>query len=97
MAACCVTEAGNSHFTSDALNSLSQRPMAVTVSYQDVTGTAKKMRLDGFQARIFQHEFDHLQGVLFHDRMSPEVLESVKPQLDALEKQFETSKRRRGR
>jgi peptide deformylase len=74
-----------------------QRPVAVTVSYQDVTGAAKKMRLDGFQARIFQHEFDHLQGVLFHDRMSPEVLESVKSQLDALEQQFETSKRRRGR
>jgi len=71
--------------------------VAVTVSYQDVTGAAKKMRLDGFQARIFQHEFDHLQGVLFHDRMSPEVLESVKSQLDALEQQFETSKRRRGR
>ena len=67
------------------------------MSYQDVTGAAKKMRLDGFQARIFQHEFDHLQGVLFHDRMSPEVLESVKSQLDALEQQFETSKRRRGR
>jgi peptide deformylase len=32
------------------------------------------MRLGGFQARIFQHEFDHLQGVLFCDRMAPECV-----------------------
>jgi peptide deformylase len=68
--------------------------MAVTVSYQDVTGAAKKMRLDGFQARIFQHEFDHLQGVLYHDRMGPEVLASIQPQLDALEKQWEEQQKR---
>ena len=26
------------------------------------------MKLYGFTARVFQHEFDHLDGVLFHDR-----------------------------
>ncbi len=68
--------------------------MGVTISFQDVTGAAKKMRLDGFQARIFQHEFDHLQGVLFHDRMSPEVLASVKPQLEALERKWEEAQKK---
>ena len=52
------------------------------------------MKLDGFQARIFQHEFDHLQGVLYHDRMGPEVLASIQPQLDALEKQWEEQQQR---
>ena len=27
--------------------------------------------LTGIEARIFQHEFDHLEGILFTDRLSP--------------------------
>lgn len=46
------------------------------------------MSLSGLPARIFQHEFDHLQGVLFHDRMSAAVLATVRPQLDALERDW---------
>lgn len=37
----------------------------------------------GFPARIFQHEYDHLDGRLFHDRMAPEVLASVRQQVSA--------------
>jgi len=51
-----------------------QRPTSVEISYQDIRGAKKRMRLGGFQARIFQHEFDHLQGVLFCDRMAPECV-----------------------
>jgi peptide deformylase len=69
--------------------------VAVTVSYQDLSGAAKKLRLDGFQARIFQHEFDHLQGVLFHDRMAPDVLATVQPQLKALEEDWDRKQRNR--
>lgn len=46
------------------------------------------MSLSGLPARIFQHEFDHLQGVLFHDRMSAAVLATVRPQLDVLERDW---------
>lgn len=42
------------------------------------------MTLDGFEARVFQHEYDHLDGVLFHDRMAPEVRATVQGQLDGL-------------
>ena len=34
----------------------------------------QQLKLDELQARIFLHEFDHLQSVLFHDRMEAEVL-----------------------
>ena len=57
----------------------------MTIEFQDVNGDVQRMKLDEFQARIFLHEFDHLQSVLFHDRMDPEVLATVQPQLDALE------------
>ena len=47
-------------------------------------GEEFKMTLDGFEARVFQHEYDHLDGVLFHDRMTPEVLGTIQKDLDAL-------------
>ena len=47
-------------------------------------GKKFKMTLDGFEARVFQHEYDHLDRVLFHDRMTDEVRGSVQGELDAL-------------
>ena len=35
-----------------------------------------------------QHEFDHLEGVLHHDRMAPEQRERVRPGLEELEGSF---------
>lgn len=64
------------------------RPERVTVEYQDLDGNKCKMQLNGLKARVFQHEYDHLQGVLFHDRMSPEVLETVREELAAMEQEF---------
>jgi len=66
-----------------------QRPLSVQIAYQDIRGAKKRMSLDGFQARIFQHEFDHLQGVLYCDRMAPDVLASVEPQLAELRAEWE--------
>ena len=62
----------------------SQRPTSVQVEAQNVRGKKFKMTLDGFEARVFQHEYDHLDGVLFHDRMTDEVRGSVQGELDAL-------------
>jgi peptide deformylase len=35
----------------------------------------------GFPARVFQHEYDHLDGKLYHDRMTPTVLAEIKQQV----------------
>lgn len=66
-----------------------KRPVSIKVDARDITGAKFSVNLSGFPARVFQHEFDHLQGVLFFDRMSDEVLESILPQLQALEKKYE--------
>ncbi|KAL6842731.1 hypothetical protein ACP4OV_027575 [Aristida adscensionis] len=65
------------------------RPENVKIDAQDVTGAKIKVKLSGLPARVFQHEFDHLQGVLFFDRMTMDVLESIREGLKNLEKNYE--------
>lgn len=48
------------------------RHHGVRVRFLDRTGSEHEMSLEGFVARIFQHEFDHLEGVLYPMRMEPE-------------------------
>lgn len=47
------------------------RPVEVTLAYQDLNGTAHTVVVRDFTARVIQHEVDHLNGILFIDRMSP--------------------------
>ncbi|MDD4109549.1 MAG: peptide deformylase [Prolixibacteraceae bacterium] len=46
------------------------RPEKVEVRYRDLNFDWKEETLTGLEARIFQHEYDHLQGMLFVDRLS---------------------------
>jgi peptide deformylase len=46
------------------------RALQVTVDAQDVTGKRLEVTGEGMLARVFQHETDHLDGVLFIDRLS---------------------------
>ena len=48
-----------------------KRPDRCTVSFQDIEGRRHEREFDGFTSRIIQHEYDHLEGVLLVDRMSP--------------------------
>lgn len=41
----------------------------VKVKYMDINGEEKMLEADGFEAVILQHEIDHLDGVLFIDRV----------------------------
>lgn len=43
------------------------RSTAITIKYTDVKGVAQERRLEGFEARVAQHETDHLDGVLIVD------------------------------
>jgi peptide deformylase len=47
-----------------------ERPQFVRVTYQDLRGATHVLELKGFLATVFQHEFDHLDGVLYVDRMT---------------------------
>jgi peptide deformylase len=46
------------------------RPAKITVAYQDEGGEERTLEAEGLLARIIQHELDHLNGVLFLDRLS---------------------------
>ena len=49
-----------------------ERPVAVTVSGQDASGYEVRFEAEGLLARVFQHEIDHLDGVLILDRTDRE-------------------------
>ena len=48
-----------------------ERPESCRVQAFRVDGTAFEQDFGGFTSRIIQHEYDHLEGVLLVDRMSP--------------------------
>jgi peptide deformylase len=45
------------------------RPFKVWVKYQTIEGKIIEEELEGLLARVFQHEYDHLDGILFIDRI----------------------------
>jgi len=61
-----------------------RRPRRITVKYTDETGAAIEEELKDFTARVFQHEYDHLDGILFVDRLTPMSRRLVQRQLDSL-------------
>ena len=47
-----------------------ERPQHIRVDYTDLDGQPQRIEPQGFLATVFQHEFDHLDGHLFVDRMT---------------------------
>jgi peptide deformylase len=57
------------------------RPDWVIVKGQDANGKSIRVKAEGYLARVFLHEMDHLDGILFVDRVeSPDKLWQVKPE-----------------
>ncbi|MEM7810336.1 MAG: peptide deformylase [Planctomycetota bacterium] len=65
-----------------------RRAERVTVEAYDLKGQSFRLELDGLDARVVLHENDHLDGVLFPDRMRPEEREKIAPGLAELEAKF---------
>ena len=49
------------------------RPSVVEVTYRDELGKPQRIKADGLLSRCIQHEMDHLNGVLFVDRVTDEL------------------------
>lgn len=47
-----------------------ERPQKIHVEYLDLEGSRQSLELEGFLATVFQHEFDHLDGKLYIDRIA---------------------------
>src|SRR5687768_16694043 len=69
-----------------------ERWVDVTITYQDLDGAEKTLKASGWLARIIQHEMDHLDGVLFTDRLTPADKLRVKAKLLDLEARYQTAK-----
>lgn len=62
------------------------RPGEVHVVWQDIDGTEHEQDFGGIEARVIQHELDHLNGVLFIDRLGQLKKILLKKKLRALER-----------
>ncbi len=58
------------------------RPTVITVQYMDEEFNPKEEIFKGFAARIVQHEYDHLEGKLFIDHISPIRKQLIKAKLN---------------
>jgi peptide deformylase len=61
------------------------RPELVDVKALNEKGKPVEFRCGGLLARVVQHETDHLNGILFIDRMSKKTKEELRPELDELQ------------
>ncbi|GAB6190067.1 peptide deformylase [Marinitoga arctica] len=64
-----------------------KRPEGIRVKYMDVDGNIIEEELHEYTARIFQHEYDHLEGILFIDKVSTASKAKVKGKIKELMKE----------
>jgi peptide deformylase len=74
------------------IRSLVERPKEVTVEYTSIEGQIVQERVSGWEARVIMHEYDHIEGIFFIDRLVPEEQSKLKPFLHHLEKRIHDGK-----
>lgn len=60
------------------------RPKEIKIAYRDTDMNELILEADELFARVIQHEFDHLQGVFFTDKISEEEKKKVKKELSRI-------------
>jgi len=55
-----------------------KRPQTIRVRYAGIDGTIDTINFDGYTSRIFQHEYDHLEGICFTERTNKFNLDRAK-------------------
>lgn len=64
------------------------RPTKIKITAQDLEGNTFVKELQDYEARVCLHENDHLNGVLFIDRLSPKKKNEIDPLLRAIKKKY---------
>lgn len=62
------------------------RKETITIEYQDESFKSHKKILSGLAARVFQHEYDHIEGILFTDKLSSLKKRLLKKKLENISK-----------
>lgn len=68
------------------INEEVMRPSHVVINYLDEDFEEHEVELSGLAARVVQHEYDHIEGKLFVDRLSPLKKTMLKSRLDNISK-----------
>ena len=63
-----------------------ERPEGVTIRFQTPDGVAHERHFTGVNARVVQHEYDHIEGVLFTERLKPLKRRLVSRKLDKIKR-----------
>ncbi|MGF6905868.1 peptide deformylase [Fusobacterium sp. PH5-44] len=58
----------------------------IKLNYTDENGKSMELELEDYQAVVVQHEYDHLEGILFVDKISPVAKKMVSKKLAMLKK-----------
>ncbi len=69
------------------------RPTSITVEALDEEGNLFTRSYKGMEARIVMHENDHINGVLYPDRMDKKLRKQIEPRLQALKKKLAAARR----
>lgn len=67
-----------------------ERHQTIRVQYNNLAGEALEAKVEDFLARVILHEIDHLQGVLFVDRLSPTERIGVRSKLLEMERAWQS-------
>jgi peptide deformylase len=65
------------------------RPKELMVEYQDFNGQIRNTKLTGISARCFQHELDHMNGIVYTSKVKPLALQMSLKKRDKSFKQFQ--------
>lgn len=71
-----------------------RRAHDIVVDAFDLQGHGFQMDLDDLHSRVVQHETDHLDGVMFFDRMTPEARQEIETKIADFEHQFRVRQQR---
>ncbi len=64
------------------------RPAKIKVEYQDFTGQVRQAEFHGLTARVFLHELDHLNGIVYTTRCKPLALKSGMKKVEKIYKKY---------
>lgn len=70
------------------LNGWVERPRRIKIRATGLDGKPFVEEIEGINARVRMHENDHLNGVLYIDRMSPKERKALEPDLRAIKKKY---------
>ncbi|MDG1874797.1 MAG: peptide deformylase [Mariniblastus sp.] len=74
------------------VNAMVARPEQIHVSAYDLSGNETNMTVNGLLSKAIQHETDHLEGVLFIDRISDSAKKQIEGELEDFEIDFDNKR-----